>query len=264
MVATATAAVSALVGKSKPVAVDELAVTPAIDPGKLAGNAELRAAAQRNLEVSSNKLKQLAVAMWLYAEANGNNLPCDILDKDGKPLLSWRVRLLPYLEGDGEKLTPPGPSRPAPYVFLYKQFKLNEPWDSKHNRTLLAKMPLAFASPRVKVKRDGYTVYQVFSGPGALFDKGKTKYKFDNIPDGSSNTLFAVETSMAVPWTKPADIPFDKGKAVPDFGKPYGGKPLGARMDGAIRVLNLNKIRPETLKNAIIPDDGNVLGPDWE
>jgi hypothetical protein len=38
--------------------------------------------------------------------------------------LSWRVKLLPYLEQD----------------HLYRQFKLNEPWDSPHNQALLKEM----------------------------------------------------------------------------------------------------------------------------
>ena len=73
--------------------------------------------------------------------------------KNGKPLLSWRVQLLPFLE----------------YAELYNQFKLDEPWDSENNLKLLEKMPSTFASPRVKVKNKGYTVYQGFVGPRRHF-----------------------------------------------------------------------------------------------
>src|SRR5207302_9401316 len=114
------------------------------------------------------------------------------------------------------------------------------------------------------LKRKGYTVYQVFSGPGALFQSGKAKYRLGNMPDGTSNTILAVESSRAVPWTKPADLPYDGKKALPDFGKAYDGKPLAALADGSVRVLDLKKISAATLKNAICPDDGNPLGPDWQ
>ena len=30
---------------------------------------------------------------------------------------------------------------------IYKQLKLDEPWDSDHNKKLVAKMPAVFASP---------------------------------------------------------------------------------------------------------------------
>jgi hypothetical protein len=263
LLSVATTGVSAPVGKTKPTGADET-VTPAIDPDKLAGDAKLRAAAEHNLQVSKKNLQRIALAMHEFASENGNNLPGDILDKEGKPILSWRVRLLPYLTEEDAVLAPPDAPRKSPFAPLHKQFKLTEPWDSKHNLTLLAKMPKVFASPRVTVKSKGYTVYQVFSGPDAVFNAGKTSFKIATIPDGTSNTLYAVETSTAVPWTKPADIPFDKDKPVADIGKAYGGKPLGTMMDGSARVLDLKRILPETLKNAIMPADGNVLGKDWE
>ncbi len=246
--AVATFGISAPVTKSKPkpVPADDT-VTPAIDPAKLEDDAKLRDAAARNLKASSKNLEQIVNALGNYASANKGDLPDDIFDKDGKQLLSWRVQLLPYL---GEQA-------------LHKQFRLHESWDSEHNRVLLEKMPKGFASPRVKVKHKGFTVYQVFSGPNALWHAGKSRYKIATIPDGNSNTLYAVETSKAVPWTKPADIPFDKDKAVPDFGKAYGGKPLGALMDGSVRILDLKTLSATTLKYAIMPDDGMPLGLDW-
>ena len=44
--------------------------------------------------------------------------PRAILDKNGKPLLSWRAQMLPNLEE----------------IALYEQFHLDEPWDSQHNK----------------------------------------------------------------------------------------------------------------------------------
>ena len=77
----------------------------------------------------TNNLKQIGLAMHNYASANGAFPPAAIYDANGKPLLSWRVLILPYLEQDS----------------LYKQFHLAEPWDSPHNkRTLLAQVPPLF------------------------------------------------------------------------------------------------------------------------
>jgi hypothetical protein len=73
-----------------------------------------------------------------------------------------------------------------------------------------------------------------------------------------------VETSVAVPWTKPVNIPFDPKKDLPDIGKAYGNRPLAAMCDGSVRILDLKKIKPETLKNAINSADGNTLGDDWK
>jgi hypothetical protein len=201
-----------------------------------------------HLKTSEINLKQIALATINYADVNNGQLPRDITDKDGKVLLSWRVQILPYLEQDK----------------LYKKFKLDEPWDSKNNRELVEKMPDLFSSPRVAVKNKGFTVYQGFAGPGALFEPGK-KLRFPaSIPDGTSNTIMAVESTMAVPWTKPADLPFDLKKDLPDFGKAFGAKPLAVLCDGSVRTLNLKKLTPETLKAAITIAGGEVLGADWD
>jgi hypothetical protein len=242
--------------------------TPALDPAKLPGNPTLLARAASYQKASQKNFQEIALAVHRYADANKGELPGDVMGKGGKALLSWRVRILPYFGEKANAAIPPVPGEKRnafPEVkALHKQFKLDEPWDSKHNLALLEKMPRLFASPRVSVKHKGYTVYQVFSGPGALFRDGKAALRLFTIPDGTSNTILAVEASRAVPWTKPADVAYDRDKAVPDFGKAYGGRPLAAMADGSVRVLDLKKITAETLKNAIDPLDGNVLGKDWE
>jgi hypothetical protein len=123
-------------------------------------------------------------------------------------------------------------------------------------------MPDVFASPRLKLKSKGYTVYQGFTGKGALFGSNE-KFFFTNVTDGTSNTLFAVEATAAVPWTKPADIPYDEKKDLPDFGKAFGSTPLGAMLDGSVRVLDTKKISLATLKAAVTPSGGEILGADW-
>ena len=83
---------------------------------------------KKDLLISTNNLKQIALAFHSYHDAT-NGLPGNITDKDGKPLLSWRVAILPYVE-ESE---------------LYRQFKLEEPWDSANNKKLIEKMPGLYA-----------------------------------------------------------------------------------------------------------------------
>jgi hypothetical protein len=220
---------------------------PAVDLAKLKTDRKIALQNTRYRLTSTNNLKQIALAVYQYHDTH-NFFPNDIADRRGKPMLSWRVAILPYLGADEAK--------------LYRQFKLDEPWDSRHNKKLLARMPSVFASPRVRVRSKSKTVYQAFTGTSAVFGRG-VPARVANITDGTSNTLMAVETSTAVPWTRPGGIPFDRAKALPDFGKALGKKPLAVMMDASVRVLNLEKITAETLKNAIDPSDGNVLGKDW-
>jgi hypothetical protein len=194
-----------------------------------------------------NNLKQLALAMHNYAETHGGQLPPAVIySKDGKkPLYSWRVALLPYLEQDN----------------LYRQFKLDEPWDGPHNKKLLAKMPAVFAMPGAppgEVK----TFYQVFTGPNTPFP-GRTSPRMPgSFIDGTRNTILIAEASTPVEWTAPRDITPPAGDAVKrSFGARFG-KYHVALADAAVKALP-KTISAETLRRAIDPRDGKPLGPEW-
>jgi hypothetical protein len=207
---------------------------------------KMRGAAAR--AQGQNNLKQLALAMVNYANTMRGRLPAHaIYSKDGKPLLSWRVLILPYIEQQQ----------------LYQQFHLNEPWDSEHNKKLLAKMPKVYASPEdEKTIQEHVTHYQAFIGKGAFFE-GKQGLRFPaEFVDGTSNTIMFVEASKAVPWTKPEDIPFDPEKPLPELGLPGASYFLAAMCDGSVRTISHN-IRPQTLRSAITRNGGEVLGPDF-
>jgi hypothetical protein len=219
---------------------------PAVDLQKAKKDKQLARQAEQNQDASKGNLQEIGLAVHKYSDNTGW-LPDDVTDKTGKPLLSWRVAILSQLD-----------KRP-----LYQEFRLDEPWDSKHNKPLLAKMPDVFRSPRVTLKSKSNTVYQAFHGPDAVFGR-KRALKLGNVTDGTSNTILAVETSVGVPWTRPGGLPFDRNKELPAFGKAYSKRPLAVLMDGDARVLDLNKIKPETLKNAIDPADGKPLGADWD
>jgi len=207
----------------------------------------IREAADRTR--ASNDLKQIGLATHNYADVNnGQIFPYAIMDKQGKPLLSWRVALLPYVEQDN----------------LYKQFKLDEPWDSEHNKKLLAIMPKIYAPARGKKTREPYsTYYRVFTGKDALFaPNGKNRFTIGNVPDGTSNTIAVVEAGEAVPWTKPEGLEYDAKKPLPKLGGQFRNGFLVLMLDGSVRVVS-RKVSETTLRNAIMPADGNPLGSDW-
>jgi hypothetical protein len=84
----------------------------------------------------SNNMRQIILAMHNYHDQCGS-LSTDICDDGGTPLLSWRVRLLNFMEGDN----------------LLKEFHLNEPWGSSHNSSLI--IPVDGCSESRSV-RDGF------------------------------------------------------------------------------------------------------------
>jgi hypothetical protein len=202
-----------------------------------------------NRAQAMNNLKQLALAMMNYADSKQGQLPAHaIYSKDGKPLLSWRVAILPYIE---ERK-------------LYDEFHLDEPWDSAHNKKLLARMPKTYASPQDgKTLKEHTTYYQAFVGNGAFFTGNKIGLRFPaSITDGTSNTIMFVEASKAVPWTKPEDIPYDPAKKLPKLGLPDFSQVLAVLCDGSTRPIAPG-VSERTLHSAITTNGGEVLGPDW-
>lgn len=198
-----------------------------------------RTATRVQLALTHNKLKQIMLAFHNYHDAN-NHFPMDIVDKNGKPLLSWRAAILPYIE-EGQ---------------LYKQFKLNEPWDSEHNKELIAKMPKIYESA-FEPKGSTKTYFKVFAGPGTPFEPGK-KITFTDIADGTSNTLGAVEAGPPVEWTRPSDIQYDPKKPFPKLVWPYKNLVNAAFMDGSVMALGPD-IEEKTWRTLIEQADGNVI-----
>jgi hypothetical protein len=189
----------------------------------------------------------MAVAMHNYDSANGGLPPHAVYSKDGKPLLSWRVLLLPYIEQDT----------------LFKQFRLDEPWDSPHNLQLLPKMPKIYApfdgsSPPAPHT----TFYQVFFGKGAAFEGSKGLRLAEDFPDGTSNTVLIIEAGEAVPWTKPEDLPYSPDEPLPRLGGLFRGTIRAALADGSIRQIN-RETSESTLRAAITRNGGDDLGPAW-
>jgi len=190
---------------------------------------------------SSNNLKQIGLALHNYESANGVLPAAAIVDKKGKPLLSWRVAILPYIEQDN----------------LYRQFKLDEPWDSEHNLKLSKTVVKVYQLPYGEEK-PGITHYRAFVGNGAAFDHIQG-IKLEQFQDGTSNTLLAVEAAEGVPWSKPDDIEFDPKKPMLKHLRFVDGKPCVLLLaDGSVRAVS-SKLKDEVLKLAIQRDDGMVL-----
>ncbi len=179
-----------------------------------------RAAARRSMTL--NNLKQIGVAMHAYHEQH-EGLPCPAnYDADGKPLLSWRVHLLPHL---GQKT-------------LYGQFHLDEPWDSPHNRTLIERMPYVYRSPESMSPKKGITSFLLPVGEATVFP-GQRGVAFSEISDGPHRTILVLlaDDEHATVWTKPADLPFDPKQPLAGLSGPFEREVLAAFCDGSVRPL---------------------------
>ncbi len=207
--------------------------------GGLGGSSELQ-----------NNFKQILIAHHAFASANGNAFPTNISDPARRrPLLSWRVAILPYIEQEA----------------LYKRFRLNEPWNSPNNRPLVNQMPRIYARPGQP--NTGRTSVLAFTGPGTahdgtLFNAQGRGIPIVSITDGTSNTVAIVDSTLSVEWTKPEDIVLLPGGSAKAVLRQDGGNYLVGLFDGSIRRLKAS-ISEQTLRSAITVAGAEVLGSDW-
>jgi hypothetical protein len=184
-----------------------------------------------NRNAAEHNLEQLAVAVLEYTEDHKDRMPPSILrSRAGKPLHSWRVLILPYIGHKG----------------LHDRLKLDEPWDSAHNKPLLARMPKVFELPGVKAQ-EGMTFFQVFEGAYANSDRHRAF-----AVNGSSNTLLIAEAANAVHWAEPIDIPYsDHVSPVTQLGSHLG--PFSLCAFGDTQVRRFANVSEANLRQLIKP-----------
>ncbi len=197
-------------------------------------------------KASINNLKWLAISFHNYADAYRNFPTAYSVDDAGKPLLSWRVHILPFLDhGD-----------------LYDRFHLDEPWDSEHNKKLIPLMPKELMAPGSRHMEPGMTNYVTPRGEKTIFP-GKKKISFADITDGTSNTIFLMEVNdkNAVIWTKPDDHDIDPMDPINGVVGLRKAGFLGAMADGSVRKFS-DKIDKETFRLLFERNDGMPIDYD--
>jgi hypothetical protein len=225
--------------------------------------AKVREAAARTQD--QNNLKQIGMAFHSYHDVNKAFPPPTVYDKQGRPLYSWRVLLLPYLEENN----------------MYNMFHLNEPWDSPHNMQFLKLMPDVYFSPLdpEEDRKAGVTRYQVFVAAGqeqgprpAFINMPRPELDpFHSLPgprlvdftDGISNTILVAAGAKAVPWTKPEELVYSNRGPLPALARHSGARTSVLLADMSVRAIDLDQISEQTLRNAITINDNQALGPDW-
>jgi hypothetical protein len=187
--------------------------------------------------------------MLSYHDKYGRLPPAVVYGKDGKPLHSWRVLLLPHLDQED----------------LYRQFKMDEPWDSPHNIKPLPRIPAVYCPPPGKISSMPayHTVCHVFVGPGAAFEGGRGLRIPDDFPDGTAQTILVVEAGEPVPWTKPQDLPYAPDQPLPHLrGIFHDG--FRVRLVDASGYFVRKDMSETTLRAAITRNGKDKLGADWE
>ena len=196
----------------------QVIVTFLIPPDVLAKMREQAAEAQQ-----MNNVRQVSLSMHNYFSAN-NTFPFHAPPGESDDL-SWRVRVLPYLDQNN----------------LYSQFDMTQAWDSEANRQW------------------GEVVVQVFGDDNttSLQWVESDVREFRDLTDGTSNTIAFVYNAPPVPWT--SNKPFTSEDAVKMFKalKP-GEKMIVGMYDGSVTRID-NTMKLETFEAMLSPAGGETI-----
>jgi prepilin-type processing-associated H-X9-DG protein len=211
----------------------------------------------------NNQFKQITMAMHNYQHAHGCLPPAYWTDRNGRPAHSWRVLLLPFIEGDD----------------CFRRYKLDEAWNSPHNSTLAAvtidpeqpKLGPLYQCPSDRSAGKYDSSKFVFVGPHTAFNGSHQAKVGDLTTKGLSNTALGGEMSASgIHWMEPKDLNVeemsfkinDKDRVGLRSNHPHGANV--ALADGSVRWVN-DDADPKLIKALIMIDskeDLSGLG-DW-
>jgi hypothetical protein len=202
----------------------------------------------RGASAAENSLRQIGLALHNYHDVNAH-FPANVYDKDGTPLLSWRVQILPYME----------------QTQVFQRFKLDEAWDSPANKVWSQTVIRTFQTPGRPTNQPWETYFRTFTSPkdagehrAWLVDGERKGPTFANVTDGTSNTFMVVEAAEAVPWAKPDDLPYDGRLPLPRLGGAAGSFAV-VFGDGSTRTFRRSAFDERTLRHCISIGDGNPV-----
>jgi hypothetical protein len=210
------------------------------------------------------QLRILAAALGNSYQKHGRYPPAYSTTRQMKPLLSWRVHLLPYL-GAGD---------------LYRLFKLDQPWDSDYNRRLLAFMPSFYRATGSRAS-EGKTNFLAVRSKHSLIAAPTRPYNgsysvgpqlapaqnppIDHGPPGgdeASNRAILVEVpdSAAIEWTRPDDWQYEGGASPQQlFGFRKGGF-YAVMADGNVKLVS-EQAEAESVVRFFDDSDGRINEP---
>ena len=197
----------------------------------------------------ANNMRQITLAMLNYESEHGHFPPAYIADEDGKPMHSWRVLILPYLERNN----------------LFERYSMDEPWDGPNNRKLADEIDGVYGCPSHDTGNGetNCTSYCVVTGAGTMFDADRT-VKFGDINDGSSNTAILVEVNHGdIHWMEPKDLTVDEAVGVFEQAleenqvSNHPGIQNVTYADGSAHTLSTSTERSELVELFLIADESH-------
>lgn len=188
-----------------------------------------------------NQLRQTALAFHNYADANKKFPTQSVRDENGKVLFSGRVNMLPYME----------------QYSLYQELRLDEPWDSEHNSQFTSMEIPSFGSTG---EGGGMSTVRFPVYPNSLWDENAKVTGFQDVTDGTSNTIFAIHAppESAIEWANPEPWKISTTNPMADV---FGDREevTVAMLDGSTLVLKKSEMTNKKLKAMLTVSGGEIV-----
>ena len=138
-------------------------------------------------------LKQISLALLSYQDKYGSLPPAVVTGADGKPLHSWRVLILPFLDGEE----------------VYAKYDFSEPWNGPNNARLQAELPVWFSERfHCPDGRSGRTMTNYFAviGPQTLWPGTTSGVIEERMMEATPEVLVIELPDSDVNWMEPRDV----------------------------------------------------------
>ena len=187
------------------------------------------------------------MAVANYHDANGCYPPAYLADRDGKPMHSWRVLLLPYLE----------------HTALFNAYNFAEPWNDPNNAKLADRIGSIYHRLGLGSDQALTTSFVAVVGPQTAWP-GRRPATEKDLGDGPRDTLLLVEVPDGqFLWMEPKDLEFERMSFRINDGS---GRGLGSRLGGARVVSASGTVRtlpddfdPNTLRAMLTANGGEKI-----
>ncbi len=138
-------------------------------------------------------LHYIGMALRNYHETYGSFPPAYTVNKNGKPLCSWRVLL-----------TASDPSS----SHIYNSYNFNEPWNGPNNRKLAVLRPTFYSCKNDSAQQSDSlcTSYVAIVGPGATLQGGEPFKMADPQCRQNQIILIAEVADSGINWMEPRDL----------------------------------------------------------
>lgn len=198
-------------------------------------------------------LMQIGLALSNYHDVFGSFPPAYIPDEYGRPMHSWRVLILPWLDQ--------GP--------LYNQYRFDEPWDGPNNRKLHGAVVAVYqclSDPAdSKSAEKNFTSYVAVIGPNTMWP-GSEPVKLGDVTDGTAKTLMVVEVANSgIHWMEPRDLhvlqmaPTINSSSGQGISSKHVGGAQGLLANGSARFFS-DKLPAATLRDLLTRRGGENVG----